>query len=237
MNPARSLTWTGVLRRSRDSRVSVSAVSGEVSTVEMTSTSFMTGAGLKKCSPATRGGYRVPPAISVIDSEEVLVARIASARQASSNWAYRVFLRSMRSGMASITRSAPATPAGMSSVGRIRASISSRAVSVSLPRLTALSREARSRAMPWSRKVWSISIATTRRPLRPTSSAMPEPMRPSPITATSRISAGCITLLVILLSLSSSLAKPRDVLMRSRPGSSGAKRAPGRSWSTGAGDR
>jgi len=45
----------------------------------------MTGAGLKKCSPATRAGYRLPPAISVTDSEEVLVARIASARQAASS--------------------------------------------------------------------------------------------------------------------------------------------------------
>ena len=113
MNPARSLTWTAVLPRSRASRASAALVSGEVSTVEMTSTSFITGAGLKKCSPATRAGYRVPPAISVTDSEEVLVARIASARQASSSWAYRVLLRSIRSGMASITRSAFATPAAM----------------------------------------------------------------------------------------------------------------------------
>ena len=148
MNPARSLTWTGVLPRSRASRASASAVCGEVSTVEITSTSFMTGAGLKKCSPATRAGYRVPPAISVTDSEEVLVARIASARQASSSRAYRVLLRSIRSGMASITRSAPATPAAMSTAGRIRASISARPVPVSLPRLTARSREAFSRAMP-----------------------------------------------------------------------------------------
>src|SRR6185437_16597710 len=203
MNPARSVTATGVLPRSRDSRASVSAVSGEVSTVEITSTSFMTGAGLKKCSPATRAGSRVPPAISVTDSEEVLVARIASARQASSSWANRVFLSSMRSGMASITRSASATPVATSSVGRIRASISSRAVSVSLPRLTALSREARTRAMPWSRKPWFISIASTLRPLRAISSAMPEPIRPSPITATSRMSPGWVTLLVMLVRLSS----------------------------------
>ena len=99
--------------------------------------------------------------------------------------------------MASITRSASATPVATSLVGRIRASISSRAVSVSLPRLTALSREARTRAMPWSRKPWFISIASTLRPLRAISSAMPEPIRPSPITATSRMSPGWITLLVM----------------------------------------
>ena len=44
-----------------------------------------------------------------------------------------------------------------------------------------------------------ISIATTRRPLRASNSAMPEPIRPSPITATSRIWAGCITLLAVAL--------------------------------------
>ena len=148
MNPARSLTGTGVLPRSRASRVSAWAVCGEVSTVEITSTSFITGAGLKKCRPATRAGYRVPPAIPVIESEEVLVARIVSARQAASSWANRVPLSSIRSGIASITRSAFATPVAMSLEGRIRAMISARPVSVSLPRLTARSSEASSRAMP-----------------------------------------------------------------------------------------
>ena len=107
MNPARSLTWTAVLPRSPASRASAPVVPGEVSTVEMTSTSFITGAGLKKCSPATPA--RIPgavSAISVTDSEEVLVARIASARQAASSSAYRARFRSIRSGMASITRSA-----------------------------------------------------------------------------------------------------------------------------------
>ena len=148
MNPARSLTWTAVLPRSPASRASAPVVPGEVSTVEMTSTSFITGAGLKKCSPATRPGYRVPPAISVTDSEEVLVARIASARQAASSSAYRARFRSIRSGMASITRSAFATPAAMLSVGQIRVTISSRAAPVSLPRVTARSSDTCTRAMP-----------------------------------------------------------------------------------------
>jgi hypothetical protein len=36
----------------------------------------------QKCSPATRLEYRVPPAISVTDSEDVFVARMASSRHA-----------------------------------------------------------------------------------------------------------------------------------------------------------
>ena len=52
-----------------------------VTTVRMTSTSFMTGAGLKKCSPTTLPGRLVATAISVIDSDEVLLARIVSGLQ------------------------------------------------------------------------------------------------------------------------------------------------------------
>ncbi len=43
-----------------------------------TSTSFSTGAGLKKCIPTTRSGRPVTSAISVTESADVLVARIAS---------------------------------------------------------------------------------------------------------------------------------------------------------------
>jgi hypothetical protein len=36
------------------------------------STSCMTGAGLKKCSPATRSGFLTPAAMAVIEIDEVL---------------------------------------------------------------------------------------------------------------------------------------------------------------------
>ena len=51
----------------------------------MTSTSFMTGAGLKKCSPTTLPGRPVATAISVIESEEVLLARMVSGLQMPSS--------------------------------------------------------------------------------------------------------------------------------------------------------
>lgn len=41
-----------------------------------TSTSFMTGTGLKKCSPPNRSFLSVTLAISVIDREEVLEAKM-----------------------------------------------------------------------------------------------------------------------------------------------------------------
>ena len=44
-----------------------------------TSTSAITGAGLKKCMPTMRSGCFSPAASAVIDSDEVLLARIASA--------------------------------------------------------------------------------------------------------------------------------------------------------------
>jgi hypothetical protein len=44
----------------------------------MTSTSFMRVGGLKKCMPTTRSDRFRPAAIAVIDSDEVLLARIAS---------------------------------------------------------------------------------------------------------------------------------------------------------------
>jgi hypothetical protein len=60
--------------------VTAAATAGSVSTVVMTSTRGMTGAGLKKCIPTTRPGCLVGAAMAVTDSEDVLVARTASGR-------------------------------------------------------------------------------------------------------------------------------------------------------------
>ena len=54
-----------------------SNASGEVSGERTTSTSFMSGTGLKKCRPTKRSARLVVAAISVIDSDEVLEAKIA----------------------------------------------------------------------------------------------------------------------------------------------------------------
>ena len=87
--------------------------SGSVTTVRTSSTSFCTGAGLKKCIPTTRPGRRVAAQISVTESDEVFVARIASGRTTSSSSPNIALLSSRGSGTASTTRSASARSASV----------------------------------------------------------------------------------------------------------------------------
>lgn len=61
----------------------VSTISTGVFNPAITSTSFITGTGLKKCIPIT--GLFNPAPISVIDKEDVFVANIASGLQIPSN--------------------------------------------------------------------------------------------------------------------------------------------------------
>ena len=78
MKPALSPATTGDLPIVFTSAVTSSSTSGEVTTVRTTSTSFCTGAGLKKWMPITRPGWLFAVLISVTESEEVLVASTAS---------------------------------------------------------------------------------------------------------------------------------------------------------------
>ena len=109
MNPARSLIVTSTLPSRAHSASTSATTSGAVTTVRMISTSFITGAGLKKCMPTTRLGRDVATEISVTLSEEVFVARIASGLQTRSSSAKICCLRSSCSGTASTTRSTSAS--------------------------------------------------------------------------------------------------------------------------------
>ena len=75
-NPARSPTVTATLPSRATSSRTAAVTAGSVTTVVTTSTSRMTGAGLKKCSPTTRPCRPVAAATSVTDRELVLVASI-----------------------------------------------------------------------------------------------------------------------------------------------------------------
>ncbi len=70
----------------------------------------MTATGLKKWKPTTRSGFFRSAAISVIDSEEVLVASTHSAVTMASTSAQTVFLTDISSKTASMTKSASAKP-------------------------------------------------------------------------------------------------------------------------------
>ena len=95
MNPALSPTTTGVLPSRRASAFTSSRTSWSVTTVRMTSTSFCTGAGLKKCMPTTREGRPVATEISVTDRDEVLVARMVSGLRDPSSCSKTARLSSM----------------------------------------------------------------------------------------------------------------------------------------------
>ncbi len=136
MNPARSPIVTSVLP-SRCANASTSATtSGSVTTVRTTSTSFITGAGLKKCSPTTLPGRPVATAISVTDNDDVFVAKIVSAPTMPSSSLKIARFNSNCSGTASITNSASAS-AFRSVANSMRASRSIRSSSDSLPPATA----------------------------------------------------------------------------------------------------
>ena len=125
--------------------------------------------------------------MAVTDSDEVLVAMIASGRQTWSSSARIWRLMASCSGTTSITRSAPARLA-IVGPGRIRPTICAYSSSVSLPRDTARPSEPSRIAMPRDSASGSASTAVTLRPARAKTSAMPAPIVPSPTTPTSRIS-------------------------------------------------
>src|SRR4051794_3489848 len=184
MNPARSPMVTSTLPSRSASASTSSTTDGSVTTVCTTSTSFMTGAGLKKCIPMTLLGRPVATDSSVTDRLEVLVARIVSGGQTLSSAAKISVLSSMRSGTASITSSACARSSS-EVLNRIRPKISSRSAGSSLPRLTARSVECSRWPRPRASASSLTSTAVTDSPARASTSAMPAPMVPSPTTPTS----------------------------------------------------
>jgi len=77
MNPGVERAITAILPQRTAVSLMACATSGAVARPLTTSTSFMRVGGLKKCMPTTRSGRASGAAMAVIDSEDVLVARIA----------------------------------------------------------------------------------------------------------------------------------------------------------------
>ena len=139
MKPARSAHETATLPTLAHSARVVSVTSSSVETVETTSTSFMIGAGLKKCMPTTSCGRLVAWAHAMIGSDEVVVARIAPGLQISSRFSKSVVLIARSSAIASTTMSTSLRSS--SEVEPVtRASTSALASSVALPRWICLSK-------------------------------------------------------------------------------------------------
>ncbi len=177
--PGVSFTATGVRPRRLPRAVRLAITASVVSGPRITSTSFITGTGLKKCIPAIRSGCSMPAAIAPIGSDEVFEARIASGPATASRRLKTSRLTSSFSTMASTTASQPArssrAPAG--SMRPIAASVST---SSALPSATRFLR----RAAIFSRALAAApSMASNRRTDTPpwaATCAMPDPMAPAP---------------------------------------------------------
>ncbi|CAM5381828.1 hypothetical protein SANTM175S_00332 [Streptomyces antimycoticus] len=105
MKPARSGQSTARLPSAAATACAVPRASLEVSTVCTTSTSRITGAGLKKCIPMTSSGRRVAIAHAMTGRLEVEVASTAPGAHTRSRSAKTARLTSMSSATASTTRS------------------------------------------------------------------------------------------------------------------------------------
>ncbi|CAB4835406.1 unannotated protein [freshwater metagenome] len=183
MNPALSPTTTGSFPSPRANSATASTTSGEETTVRTISTKACTGAGLKKCRPTTCEGRPVATEISVTESDDVLLAKIACGGVMASRAANKALLISMLSGTASTTRSTSDKSLRLV-VKVMRESSAMRSSSDNLPFATALVVEPSMVLTPRARSTSVVSTAQTCDPLRAMTSAIPAPMVPKPMTPT-----------------------------------------------------
>jgi hypothetical protein len=158
-----------------------STVSGVVMIDVTISTSGSTGTGLKKCSPSTRSGWRVPAPSFMIGTDDVFEARNCASGSSSSSRSKRRRLAVSSSTIASIAASAPSTSSSVA-VNASRSSAASRSPCSSLPALTPRSSDFSIAARERSARSASASTTVTSTPERAHTSAMPEPINPPPTT-------------------------------------------------------
>src|SRR5215470_11867720 len=181
--PDRSAQTTPVLSSFSQTARAVAVVDGAVRIVCTISTSDMTGAGLKKCSPTTSAGRPVAIAHSMTGRLEVVVASTTPGLQISSNVENRACLTLRSSTTASTTRS---TPARSSIVDDqvIRSRAASLSCSDSLPRTTPLSRDLRIVSASFAVRSGPRVTAVTAYPALAKTSTMPPAIVPEPTTPT-----------------------------------------------------
>ncbi|MNZ57664.1 hypothetical protein D3C78_756490 [compost metagenome] len=183
MKPGVSLARTGWCPMALTSSRRRSPTSTWVARPSITSTRRISGTGLKKCRPATRPGWRQAEAIAVIDSDEVLLARMVSASSTSSSWRNSACLASRFSTMASTTTWQPCSASRLPSTCRLPTARSA-ASAVSRPFSTSLARIA---AMPSRARCAAPGRTSNRQARSPACTAiwaMPCPMAPVPTMPT-----------------------------------------------------
>ena len=179
MKPGLSMQTTGSRVISRAARNSRSTTSGLVLRPGTTSTSFISGTGLKKCRPATRSGDLHLAAMAVIDSDDVFEARMVCGAHIASRAANNACFASRRSTIASTIRSQPFRSSSLSTMAT-RPTIAAASSAVRVPFCTArsiidlMNSRALSAAPAWA------SNSRTSAPPSTETWAMPRPMAPVP---------------------------------------------------------
>ncbi len=161
-------------------RARASAVSPD-SSPATSSSSRISGAGLKKCIPTTRSGCLAPAATAVTSREEVLVASTQSSATISLSRPSSSSFSSSDSGAASITSSHSRRS---SSAGAASSSPAPRSASSALqrPRSAPRARCPRAASSPCSSACSTGSCTRVRVPASAPSCAIPAPIVPAPTT-------------------------------------------------------
>ena len=183
MKPGVERACTGVLPQRWLSSKIACATAGSVSRPDTTSTSFISGTGLKKCMPTKRPGAFRPLASAVTEIEEVLEARTQRASTLVSSSRNSARLASAFSMIASTTRPAPAASSSRSTA-RMRASVAFAWSASSLPLATRPSSACSSLAQAAAAAPSRASNICTVCPACAATWAMPAPMMPAPTTST-----------------------------------------------------
>src|SRR5882762_6014696 len=188
MKPELSFAATGSLRSEAANAKTRLNVCSDVVTVRTTSTSAISGTGLKKCRPTNRSARLVAAAISAIVRLEVFEAKMVPGPQSPSSSMKSTFLSARSSVIASITMSTLRRSA-TTVVDVSRLSAASRSAGWSFPFSTSLPSDFSMPARPRSR----ISLETSRTivsyPAVAATWAIPLPIKPQPSTPTRWMSA------------------------------------------------
>ena len=130
--------------------VAAASASGAVASPATTSTSRISGGGLKKCMPQTRSGRSAPAAIAVTESEEVLVASTASGRADPLQGREQLALELEPLGRRLDHQLAAGEVGELRRRGQSRAAAASASAAVQRPRSAPRARSARSLSLPRS---------------------------------------------------------------------------------------
>ncbi len=183
MKPGVDRACTGVLPQRFESSKMASATARSLARPETTSTSFISGTGLKKCMPTKRPGCFRPLARAVTEIDEVLEARMQSAPTMPSSSRKSPRLASAFSTIASTTRPEPAASASCVATA-MRAAIAFASAASSRPLAARPSSVAASLPCAAAAAPSRASKSLTGWPACAATCAMPAPMMPAPTTKT-----------------------------------------------------